>query len=70
MIVLPDVVAVVCGREYFALVNEIHFERLEDLRLHKVANSTLGHHWNVDRLAHLQVAQRLFAQGRLLQLRL
>src|SRR5262249_47486938 len=41
---LVNVVALVCRRQHFALVDVVDTQRLEDLRLHEVANPTLGHY--------------------------
>jgi hypothetical protein len=42
--VLPDVVLFVGGSEDFALVDVVHFERFEDLRLREVADAHFGHY--------------------------
>jgi hypothetical protein len=57
---LVDVVGLVGRGEHFALVDVVDAERLEDLRLHEVADASLGHHRDGDRgldaLDHLRVA--------------
>jgi hypothetical protein len=59
--VLVDVVDVVGGREHLGLVDVVDAQRLEDLRLHKVANPGLGHDRDrdgrLDLLDHLQGEQ-------------
>ena len=57
---LVDVVLLVGRRQHLRLVDVVHAERLEDLRLREVADSRLGHHGNgdgcLDLLDHLGVA--------------
>ena len=47
-------VEVLVGRgQHLGLVDEVDAERLEDLRLHEVADAALGHHRDGDRLLDL-----------------
>ena len=59
-VVLVDVVQVISWREHLGLVNVVDSQRLEDLRLHEVANPRLSHDWNchslLDLLDHARVA--------------
>src|SRR5208283_269401 len=48
IIVLPDVIFLVGGSEDFALVDEIHFEGLENFGFGEVADAHLGHHGDGD----------------------
>src|SRR5262249_8182810 len=48
VVMLPDVVLFVRRRQHFALVNEVHFQRLQHLSFGKVPDAPLGHHWNRD----------------------
>ena len=43
---LVDVVGLVGGGEYFALVDEVHAQLLQNLRFGKMADAGLGHHGN------------------------
>ena len=52
-VVLVDVVLLVGRGEHLALVDEVHAERLEHLRLGEVADAALGHHRDRDRLHDL-----------------
>ena len=52
-VVLPDMIFFVCGRQHFALVDEIDFQRLQDLRLGEMADARLGHHRNAHRIHDL-----------------
>jgi hypothetical protein len=38
-----DVVMLVCGCQNFALIDKVHVQRLEHLRLNKVADASFGH---------------------------
>src|SRR3989442_9971243 len=49
-IMLPDVVLLIRGCQHLAFVDEVHLQRLEHLRLSKMPDAHLGHHWNGDRL--------------------
>src|SRR5579885_3511549 len=51
---LVDVELLVGGRQHFRLVNTVHAERLQNVRLDEVADATLGHHWDRDRLFDLE----------------
>jgi len=59
-LVLVDVVFFIRGGEHFALVDVVDAQRLQNLRLDKVADARLGHHRDGDRgnnaLDHLRVA--------------
>ena len=48
-VVLPDVVFFVGGREHFAFVDEIDFQRFEHLRFGEMADAHFGHHRNATR---------------------
>jgi len=52
-VVLVDVILVVGRREDLGLVDEVHAEGLEDLRLGEVADACLGHHRDGDGLLDL-----------------
>mmetsp|Transcript_10201 Transcript_10201/g.11372 ORF Transcript_10201/g.11372 Transcript_10201/m.11372 type:complete len:256 (+) Transcript_10201:127-894(+) len=45
-LVLVHMVVLISHRQNLALVDAIDAEVLEDLRLHKVADAALGHHWD------------------------
>lgn len=49
-VVLVDVMHLVRGREHLGLVDVVHAEALEDLRLHEVADARLGHDGDGDGL--------------------
>src|SRR5437899_8332288 len=50
VVVLPDVIFFIGGREHFGLVDEIDFERLEHFGFGEVADTHFGHHRNGDGL--------------------
>ena len=52
-IALVDVVLFIGGRQHFALVDVIDFQRFQNARLHEVADARLGHHRNADLLHDL-----------------
>src|ERR1700722_10155513 len=45
---LPDVVLFVGGCQHFALINEVHLERLKHFRFGKMPNAHFSHHGNGD----------------------
>src|SRR5215471_3772061 len=53
VVVLPDVIFFVSGSEDFALVDEIHLQRLQNFRFGEVADADLGHDRDRDGLHNL-----------------
>src|SRR6516164_1213019 len=53
VIMLPNMILLVGGRQHFALVNEIRLQRLEYFRLREMTDTHLGHHRYGDRLHDL-----------------
>ena len=47
-VALVDVVLFIGGRQHFAFVDVVHFQRFQNPRFHEVADARLGHHRNAD----------------------
>ncbi len=46
VIVLPNMVFFIGRRQHFALIDEVHFQRLQNFRFREVSDAHLGHHRN------------------------